>query len=74
MLVPKRDEPLTTKYSAWLELKCRGETGGAVFASIENVLRWPELQSLLATSAKRKFKRLKNEPRVAEDRGGRRDV
>ena len=65
---------MTTKYSAWLELKCRDETGGSAFVSIEDVLRWPELQNRLTPSGKRKFKRLKDKPRVAEDRGEKRDV
>jgi hypothetical protein len=41
---------------------------------IEDVLRWPELQNRLTPSGKRKFKRLKDKPRVAEDRGEKRDV
>jgi hypothetical protein len=65
---------LTTKYSTWLELKCRDEAGGSIFASLDDVLRSPELQNRLTPSAKRKFKRLKDKPRVAEDQGAKRDV
>jgi hypothetical protein len=41
---------------------------------LDDVLRSPELQNRLTPSAKRKFKRLKDKPRVAEDQGAKRDV
>jgi hypothetical protein len=56
---------LTTKYSPWLELKCRDEAGGSIFASLDDVLRSPELQSRLTPSAKRKFKTAKDKLRAA---------
>ncbi len=50
---------------AYLELTCHDEGGGSMFASLDDVLRSPELQSRLTSNAKRQFTRAKDDLRAA---------
>ncbi len=40
---------------AYLKLTCHDEGGGSMFASLDDVLRSPELQSRLTSNAKGQF-------------------
>jgi hypothetical protein len=56
---------MTIKQPVWLELKCFNESGHGIRASLEEVLRSPELQRRLTPSGKRQFKRAKDRLREA---------
>jgi hypothetical protein len=56
---------MTIKNTAWLELKCHDETGRSILASLDDVLRSPELQRRLTPNGKRQFKTAKDKLRAA---------
>jgi hypothetical protein len=63
--LPLQEELMTTKNPAWLELKCLDETGHSIRASLEDVLRSPELQRRLTPNGKRQLQRAKDKLREA---------
>jgi hypothetical protein len=56
---------MTIKNPVWLELKCHDEAGRGILASLDDVLRSPELQRRLTPNGKRQFKRAKDKLRAA---------
>ncbi len=56
---------MTIKNLVWLELKCLDEAGQGIRASLDDVLRSPELQRRLTPKGKRQFRRAKERLREA---------